>query len=513
MKGWKMYTEIQSLKNMGFSKRQTASKIGLSINTIRKYWNVDPDEFEKVVLKRKRRSLLELYENVILSWITDHPDLTGAQVYDWLLEHYEVTFSERSTRRFVSRLRKKHGIPRTGSSNPRQYMAVEEPPMGKQIQVDFGEIRVQDFAHMRYRKLFCIGAVLAHSRYKWGYWQDRPFRANDLIQALEECFVYFGGMTSELVFDQDHLVAVSENFGEPVFTREFELFKQRMEFRVYLCRAADPESKGKVEAVVKFFKQNFARNRKFWDIDHWNESFLDWLHRTGNAKVHGTTKKIPADVHLAERTFLKPVPFTGFYITHIISRRVRKDNTILYKGSRYQLPLGTYCFGREVQLKEEDGFLTIQDVIDPVVLARYPLAREAGTLVSNTHFRRDMTQSLDILQQQLVEAMDGLEEANLLVSRIRQLHPRYGRDQIGLMMSVVREQPQRVWLQALQYCVAQSLYSAVEFRDAALYFAGADRQELSSLQSNPKVRLHPSIQPDKRSLADYSRLLEGSESE
>ncbi len=511
MKGWKMYTELQSLKNMGFSKRQTASKLGLSINTIRKYWDVDPEQFEKVVLRRKRRSHLELYESVILGWITDHPDLTGSQIYDWLQEHYEVTFSERSTRRFVSRLRKKHGIPRTGSSNPRQYLAVEELPMGKQVQVDFGEIHVQDAANMRYKKLYCIGAVLAHSRYKWGTWQDRPFRSEDLVCALEECFTYFGGMARELVFDQDHLVAVSENFGEPVFTREFELFRQRMGFRVYLCRAADPESKGKVEAVVKFFKYNFARNRKFWDIDHWNEAFLDWLTRTGNAKVHGTTKKIPADVHLAERTFLKPVPFTETCITHIVTRRVRKDNTILYKGSRYQLPLGTYSFGREVQLDEEDGFLTIQDDIDPVVLARYPLAAEAGTLVSNTHFRRDMTQSLDTLQQQLVDAMDGLEEANLLVSRIRQLHPRYGRDQIGLMVSVVREQPRRAWQQALQYCVTQSLYSAVDFRDAALYFAGAARQELSNLQDNPKVRLHPSIQPEKRSLAEYSRLLKGSE--
>lgn len=508
MKGWKMYTEIQSLKNIGFSRRQTAAKLGLSINTIRKYWDVDPDQFEKVVLKRKRRSHLQLYESVILSWITDHPDLSGAQVYDWLLEHYEVTFSERSTRRFVSRLRKKHGIPRKKSSNPRQYMAVEEPPMGRQIQVDFGEIHVQDVSRMRYKKLYCIGAVLAHSRYKWGYWQDRPFRAEDLVRALEECFVYFGGMARELVFDQDHLVAVSENYGEPVFTREFELFRQRMGFLVYLCRAADPESKGKVEAVVKFFKYNFARNRKYHGIDHWNEAFLEWLSRTGNAKIHGTTKKIPADVHLAERTFLKPVPFAETFITPIVTRRVRKDNTILYKGSRYQLPLGTYCFGREVQLNEKDGVLTIQDIIDPVILARYPLAVEVGSLVCNRHFRRDMTQTLDRLQQQLVDAMDGLEEAILLATRIRQLHPRYGRDQFGLILSVVREQPSRVWQQALQYCVAQSLYSAVDFRDAALYFAGAAKQELSGLQNNPKVRLHPAIQPEKRSLSEYSRLLE-----
>ena len=30
-----------------------------------------------------------------------------------------------------------------------------------------------------------------------------------------------------------------------------------------LCRAYDPESKGKVEAVVKFLKYNFAKHRTF----------------------------------------------------------------------------------------------------------------------------------------------------------------------------------------------------------------------------------------------------------
>ncbi len=124
-----------------------------------------------------------------------------------------------------------------------------------------------------------------------------------------------------------------------------------------------------------------------------------------------------------------------------------------------------------------------------------------------THFKWKITKSLDLLQQQLVDVMEGLEDGSLLATRIHQLHPRYGRDQFGLILSVVHEQPQRVWQQALQYCVAQSLYSAVDFRDAALYFAGAVEQELSRLQSNPKVNLHPSSQPEKRSLNEFSRLL------
>ena len=56
-----------------------------------------------------------------------------------------------------------------------------------------------------------------------------------------------GGMAKELVFDQDRLLAVNENYGDIVYTKEFEQFKLASGFSVYLCRGADPESKGRIE--------------------------------------------------------------------------------------------------------------------------------------------------------------------------------------------------------------------------------------------------------------------------
>jgi hypothetical protein len=41
----------------------------------------------------------------------------------------------------VTRLRKEHHIDKQSAA--RQYQAVEDPPMGKQLQVDFGETTVQ----------------------------------------------------------------------------------------------------------------------------------------------------------------------------------------------------------------------------------------------------------------------------------------------------------------------------------------------------------------------------------
>jgi len=59
------------------------------------------------------------------------------------------------------------------------------------------------------------------------------------------------GVPKEIVFAQDRLLTISENFGDVIYTAEFERFRQNMGFRVYLCRKDDPESKSKIEAVIK----------------------------------------------------------------------------------------------------------------------------------------------------------------------------------------------------------------------------------------------------------------------
>jgi len=324
---WHMYYEIHSMKNQGFSKRQIANKRQLNFRTVNKYLSMTPEEFEEQVIKKERQRSLDLYEGVVTDWLRQHPDMSAAQIYDWLKEHYQITVAERTTRRYVEGLREKYSIPKTKEPT-RHYEAIEDPPMGRQMQVDIGESWVRDAYRGRYIKLYCIAAVLSYSRYKWGQWYQKKPTMLQFVQALQMCFEYMTGMPGELVFDQDRLLAVDENYGDIIYTRQFEQFRLSGGFDVYLCRKSDPQTKGRTEAVVKFFKGNFAKNRLFMDIDIWNESFNEWLDRTGNAKEHGITKKIPAEVFEQERLFLKPVPSTIKLTEDILTRTVHKDNKI-----------------------------------------------------------------------------------------------------------------------------------------------------------------------------------------
>jgi transposase len=87
--------------------------------------------------------------------------------------------------------------------------------------------------------------------------QGRPFRTLDVIRLLLDAFDYFGGRPEELVIDQDRLMIVSENAGDIICTKEFQQLVDEQEVGLRVCRRADPESKGKVENLVKFTKGNF----------------------------------------------------------------------------------------------------------------------------------------------------------------------------------------------------------------------------------------------------------------
>ncbi len=501
---------IHSLRNQGFSKTQVADKLGINFRTVSKYLEMTPEEFNET-FNRERRRKLELYEGVVVDWLKRHPDLSAAQVLDWLKEHYQVCVAERTVRRFVAKIRKDYSIPKT-TGRDRQYTSLEDPPMAQQMQVDLGVAYVFDFYRRRYRKVYCVAFVLSHSRFKWGKWFDKPLNSRQFTQVINECFEAIGGMPKELVFDQDRLLAVDENYGDIVFTREFEQFRLSSGFEVYLCRGADPESKGRVEAAVKYFKRNFARNRQFVDIDMWNESFVEWLERTANAKVHGTTKKVPAEVFEQERLFLKPVPSTDktYFDIDIVSRVVHKNNTIFYQGNRYSLPLGTYQPGRIVNLEIDGEILTIRDSFDDFIIAEHKLSKNKGELVQNSNHKRDTSQRLNTIQENLLIALNNSEDAEIFLRQVRCLKARYARDQFGLIHKVIHTQTSHVIEKALDFCVTNSLFSAVEFHNAAEYFEAQSAKELQTIIEVPKVTfLKPLNTTKKRDLAEYERVAKG----
>jgi len=472
--GWKMYIEIKNLKAKGFSNSKIARMLGISRPTVIKYVSMDANEFERELASQKCRSKKpDIYQDEIIKWLRQYPEMTAAQVYDWLEEKYkDIGFNESTMRNYVRAIRKEHNIPK--ETETRQYEAIDDPPMGKQMQVDFGEKKVLN-AEGKEITLYVMCFVLSHSRYKYCEWQNRPFNTNDIIRIHENAFEYYGGFPEEAVYDQDHLILVSENHGELIYTKEFAAYLQKRRFKVYMCRKGDPESKGRIEKVVDYVKDNFASNRTFYNIDKWNEDCIKWLKRRANGKIHSTTKKIPAEVFIEEREYLTPIADKLISKSSVLSitYQVRKDNTVPIQGNRYTVPRGTYKgpYTYVGAKKLEDRILVIFDIESGKELARHEIPSTKGNLVSNNNHKRNRSIKISQLIERTAEKFPEKEKAMDFLEEIRKEKPRYIRDQLMLIDSAVNSACNADIAKALDYCVRNRLFSAIDFKDAVKHYS------------------------------------------
>ena len=464
MEDFQMYSKIQQEKKQGFSKDAAARHLGLNWRTVDQYWDMTVEDYE-VMQKRQYSSGLDQRQEIILQWLKTLEDVSAAQIQDWLAEHYSEFYKARTVRDYVSKLRQQHDIPRHVQG--REYGPVPELPPGIQMQADFGVFNANRQG-MRRIKLHFVIFILAHSRYKYIVWQARDFTSVDLVRSLESCFQSFGGMTRELVIDQDHLMVVNENYGDIIYTHEFERCKNRHGFTMWVCRKSDPESKGMVESGVKFVKHNFAKNRTFVSLEQWSADCDAWLVRTGNGKKHDETKKIPAEVFKSEKLHLKPViSFTSLEpCNEMVPTPVRKNNTIRYNSCRYSVPVGTYSKYQTVSVKEEDGQLLIYNP-DGLFINSHALSTVPGELVVNRDHARDKSSKVQQLWDDAVKALGNTTPAMTYLQRIRKARSRYLRDQLQLILSVCQKYEPEILRQAILACLECDSTTATDFRDFA----------------------------------------------
>lgn len=483
-----MYMEIHQLIKKGFSKTKVAKKLGVSRSTVYRKLKKSPSEHaEWVDSLQTRRKKLDPYKELILSWLRKYPDMSAAQVEDWLKEkHKTLKVGESTVRSYIRELRKEYKIKKETSL--RIYEAIPDPPMGEQIQVDFGQTK-QKTVDNKEIKLNFIAFVLSNSRFKYKEWLDRPFTTKDVIQAHENAFKWYGGIPSELVYDQDSLIVVSENGGDLILTQEFQQYKEIRGLTLHVCRKADPESKGKIENVVGYVKHNFAKHRVYHNIDSWNEQGWQWLNRTGNYKIHNTTKKRPVEVFSLERQHLRPVTkkidIKNNYETSI-TRCVHKDNTIRYLSNRYSVPLGTFGKHETVSIKENaDNQLNIYIPETGEIIAKHSIPNGKGILIKDRNHSRDRNKGIDALIDTVAQKFEDYEMAYNFLCTLKEYYPRYIRDQLQMILKEIKLNDGQILSLALSECIKRNLYSATDFSDVVSYIK-RHRQCNNTVTTNAK---------------------------
>jgi len=510
LKGWNLFGEIKQYKAMGLNKSQVQRELNINYKTVDKYWDMLPDEYAQLRVEAKNRSKkIDKYKDEILDWITDFRDMSAAQVIDWFKErHYKIDFTERSLRGYISNLRKVYSLPKVEAI--RQYEEVPELPMGYQAQVDMGQIWLKK-TDGRSIKVYCFAMVLAHSRYKYILWADKPFTTATFIDAHNRAFEYYGGMPAEIVYDQDRVLTVSENNGDIIYTEGFQNYINTMRFKVRLCRGFDPESKGKIEAVVKYAKYNFAIHRIFIDVDSFNEDSLKWLERTGNGKMHEITKKVPAEVFTVEKKHLLPVPeLFEKNSTTSLTYSVRKNNIVLYKQNRYQVPKGTYTPGKEVKLILNNTKVDILDIETDELIVSHLLSTKQGELVKIIHPERDIHNSLQIVYEKAFVSLGETANAKTFLDNIRKEKARYCKDQLGVIINITPSYEGELIKEAVDYCTMRSMWSAGMFKETLEYLGGQKENKTTTKTILDNISIpskYKGLKPEVRNISEYSNAL------
>lgn len=505
----RMYQKIQELRKQGISKAMVSRELNLDRGTVSKYFDMTEADFRDYQkISQNRTKLMDIYADDILDIYrkNEFRKLNMAAVFDCLEEKYgELNCSEKSLRNFIRFLISAGKL--TINEKIRLYTKVPELPFGRQMQLDFGQQRTPSGL-----KIYIFAALLSASRYRYLAFQLSPFRTIDVIHHLLDTFDFFGGVPQELVIDQDAILVVSENRGDIVYTKDFKYFIEEMGLAMYVCRKADPESKGKIENFIKYVKNNFFQTRDFTNIESATASMHKWLSRRANGKISGATRHIPLELIEEERKHLRDIRNSIFrkdYLSKRELRRVDDKSFISFQGSLYSAPV-KYRNG-SIEIYDTQTALYLFDPNSGKEVSQHVVSPLPGQkIVIKWHFRHTEIKSRDI--QEEISCMYDSEQWRQFAVANRKKFSRYVRDQYTDARKYFSEDIDLVILdKALFYCLDNETYSYADLRDAYRFFEteysddGAGRVSGNAI-STIRIAI-PEVVVRKRDMEDYRALL------
>jgi len=423
-----MIHKIKSLydNGNGLSKKAIARELNVSINTVRKYLAMDEKEISNYLAAVVRQKQLDPYRDFIVHLLVNFPLLSAVKVQRKLQAKYtELTLSSRSIRRYVKTLKET-----VASKQRRYYQPVLDMVPGEQCQVDPGELRGVLINGLETTIHFVV-FVLSFSRLMYVALSPRAIDTERFIRMHDAAFRYFEGVTAECVYDQTKLVVIEEVYRELTVNQRFHEYATQAGFRIQACEGYDPESKGKVEAGVKYVKGNALYGETF---DSWSdlESYMaNWLDTIANQRLHATTGKVPRVYYdQNERTHMKPylTPPNVHVNRQRLTRKADKTGLISWKANKYSVPMNYQC--AQVGVDAIAHQLHVFELETNTEIAVHILASGKGKIIKNTNHYRDPADRIEKLEQ-AIQTRVGHATGIALCALLKRSEPKIYKDQLA----------------------------------------------------------------------------------
>ena len=258
---------------------------------------------------------------------------------------------------------------------PRNAPAVKryETLPGKQAQMDWGITHyIDEKGDIHKTPAFIM--ILGSSRAKYVEFTKRC-DLYSLQKCIVNAFEYYGGIPEIVLTDRMKTVMDGSEGGKPLWNKRFEDFAADMGFVPKVCRVRRPQTKGKVERLVDYVKDNFLPGRQFKDLYDLNSQALEWC-KKADGKIHGTTGEIPLEA-LAKEPLLSLPDKATCDKYRWETRKVTRDGFVSFDGAKYGLPW--QYSGREVRVRVCGDFFEAYD--GEVRIALHKVEYASGRIV------------------------------------------------------------------------------------------------------------------------------------
>lgn len=419
---WEVLDVLRRL-HRGEGHRSIARVTGRSRNTVRRYaasaaelgWKpgqTEPDEaLASAVLARLRpgpqEACAEQTELALLphkerlrEWLSpDNPYKRGLKLtkVHRLLARQGVQVSYSSLYRFAVR----HFD--FGSRQGTVRMAEAEP--GELAEVDFGRLGLVPDAEVgRKRVLHGLVVTLVFSRHQYVH-VTHSQKLADLIEGLEEAWVFFGGCTARIVIDNLRAAVTKADRYDPVFHRTFDEYARHRGFIIDSTLPRHAQGKPVVERQIPYVRENFFRGESFLSREHAQREAIRWCVNTAGLRIHGTTRKRPLVMfERAERPALKALSTERFDPPRWAELRVHPDHHVRYQYALYSVP---YQYRRrQVTLRADSKLVRI--FVDGNLVKTHPIQPRGGRSTDYNDYPPEKTAY-------------AMRDANYLIEKAEQL--------------------------------------------------------------------------------------------
>jgi transposase len=365
-------TAIRTLADRGVGKKAIARELGVSINTVRRYVRQPIAPGRQV---RTARRLTDAWRDLARALYAG-PAGGNAVVVQRLLGERGLGVSTRTIERAVADIRRAERVAQLAT------VRVETPP-GEQLQIDFGQQRVE-IAGTSVR-VFLLVAVLSYSRRLF----VKPFlseRQDDWREGIAAAFTHFGGVPRTLLGDNARALVAGRDreTGTVLFHPGYLAFCRDWDVQPRACAPYRARTKGKTEAGVKFVKRNGLAAMTFPSFAALETHLAEWM-GMADQRVHGTTHEAPsARFERDERQALRSLPQRALpRREQRLRRRVAHDAFVDVDTVRYSVPHRLVRDHVDVVVEEQ----TVRILHGPMVVATHPRSQEPyARVIDAVHF-------------------------------------------------------------------------------------------------------------------------------